>query len=273
MATFINFNRGPSGLQIKDDQQLNHLTISNKAVINCATLTSQGINCEALDVIGDSTFNGTLVMNGTFFACDISCPTTLTISADDFVQDITNNININALNLTATITNNISLRSASIDMGANTGKIFITGREDEVIVTANDSNNSNGVNACVTTVGHINSRDIFDSTGPTEKYKPVVPAPGSSWSGIVTLTNGSTDTAGKIQLDNAAVAGEKLIVSFGTPFTNAPVVQITVAKPSAAPAGSIELDQVSSTVFVLRLDGAANLTNTLVHYTVIGQSE
>jgi len=266
MATFINFNRGPSGLQIKDDQQLNHLTISNKAVINCATLTSQGVNCEALDVIGDSTFNGNLVMNGTFFACDISCPTTLTISADDFVQDITNRITINALNFGATISNNISLRGASIDIGADTGKIFITGREDEVVVTAADATNAQGVKACVTTVGHINSRD----TGGT-KYVPTLDLAG--WTGIASLTNGSTDTAGKIQLDTAAAVGDTIIIFFGTQFTNPPVVQATLAGGATVPQAFISVQQVSNTAIILRLDGNANSLSSQIHYTVIGQSE
>lgn len=268
MATFINFNRGPAGLQIKDDQQLNHLTISNKAVINCATLTSQGINCEALDVIGDSTFNGTLVMNGTFFACDISCPTTLTISADDFVQDITNKITIGAVDLVATITNNISLRGNSITIGADTGTVSITGREDEVLMFAGDTTSSGGVKACVTTVGHMNSRD--DTAGiykPTVTVAPAVGAPTPSF----LLLSGSTDTAGKIQLNSTCTIGDKFTLFFGTRFTNPPVVQITLSG-AAGIAGSFSLEQISNTVFILRCD-AGNPANSLIHYTVIGQSD
>ncbi len=259
MATFINFNRGPAGLQIKDDQQLNHLTISNKAVINCATLTSQGVNCEALDVIGDSTFNGTLVMNGTFFACDISCPTTLTISADDFVQDITNKITIGALDLVATIANNISL-------GADTGTVSITGSKDEVLMFAGDTTSSGGGKACVTTVGHMNSRD----TGGN-KYVPTLNF--ASWTGIASLTNGSTDTAGKIQLNTAAAVGDTIIISFGTTFANPPVVQVNLAGPVTAPQAFISVQQVSNIAVVLRLDGNANAANSQIHYTVIGQSD
>jgi hypothetical protein len=266
MATFINFNRGPAGLQIKDDQQLNHLTISNKAVINCATLTSQGVNCEALDVIGDSTFNGTLVMNGTFFACDISCPTTLTISADDFVQDITNGITINALNFGATVANNISLRGDSINMGADSGKITITGREEEVLIVAGDGTSVGGVKACVTTVGHMNSRDAGVS-----KYKPTINI--TSWTGIASLTNGSTDTAGKIQLDTPAVVGDVIRILFGTPFANPPVVQATLAGSATVPQAFISIQQVSGTAIILRLDGNPNPPNSLIHYTVIGQSD
>lgn len=266
MATFINVNRGPAGLQIKDDQQLNHLTISNKAVINCATLTSQGVNCEALDVIGDSTFNGNLVMNGTFFACDISCPTTLTISADDFVQDITNGITINALNFGATIGNSITLRGDSISMGADTGTISITGREDEVIVTAADTPGNNGVNACVTTVGHINSRDTA-----ANKYRPTLNT--TSWTGTPTLTNGSTDTAGKIQIDTPAAIGDTITIIFGTPFANAPVAQVSLAGGATVPQALISIQQISNAAIVLRLDGNANALNSQIHYTVIGQSD
>jgi len=266
MATFINFNRGPAGLQIKDDQQLNHLTISNKAVINCATLTSQGINCEALDVIGDSTFNGTLVMNGTFFACDISCPTTLTISADDFVQDITNKITITAVDLVATITNNISLRGKSITIGADAGTVSITGREDEVLMFAGDTTSTGGAKACVTTVGHMNSRD----TGGN-KYVPTLNF--ASWTGIASLTNGSTDTAGKIQLDTAAAVGDTITILFGTTFANPPVVQVNLAGSATAPQAFISISQVSNIAVVLRLDGNANPANSQIHYTVIGQSD
>ncbi len=61
------FHGNAAGRHNQGDAFLNHLTVANKAIINCATLVADKVNCSALDISGD--------------LCRINCSTDFTLTA------------------------------------------------------------------------------------------------------------------------------------------------------------------------------------------------
>ncbi len=191
-----------------------------------------------LTVNGNLEVKGKLKLNGSIVnICNISCPEDFTVSAGRDVK------------LTAARGGSIQCTTGPLSLEALSG------------VTAS---------CTVSVIGHLNAKDTS-----TPAYKPTLITSG--WSGLApTLVGASVDTAGKINIPNGtAVAGDTLTLIFGTPFTQAPVVQISLDGPVNSGTGQalpvISIQQVTPAAIVLRLDVAATgIRNDNIHYTVIG---
>jgi len=223
----------------------NELILNTKASVfgNPLNQESQAGKLAVGEEICDLTINGNLEVKGKLKLngsivniCNISCPEDFIVSAGRDVK------------LTAAVGGSIQCTTGALSLEALSG------------VTAS---------CTVSVIGHLNAKDTS-----TSAYKPTLIT--SSWTGLVSLLGASTDTAGKIQLDNnAAVAGNELILIFGTPYAQAPVVQISIQGPVNSGAGQalpiISIASISNNSFTLRLDVAATgIRNDIIQYTVIG---
>ena len=77
----MNVNFGPTSWGIKSqvDSQLNTLTVSDKAIINCVALTADRIRC--VNLFLDSLIIPNITVSGILNACSINCDTTMQITA------------------------------------------------------------------------------------------------------------------------------------------------------------------------------------------------
>ncbi len=246
------------GQQVKRDRDLSNVTIQcdplavypdNRTAAGVAAAGNRFKPGEAgklaveeeicdLTVNGNLEVKGKLKLNGSIVnICNISCPEDFTVSAGRDVK------------LTAARGGSIQCTTGPLSLEALSG------------VTAS---------CTVSVIGHLNAKDTS-----TPAYKPTLITSG--WSGLApTLVGASVDTAGKINIPNGtAVAGDTLTLIFGTPFTQAPVVQISLDGPVNSGTGQalpvISIQQVTPAAIVLRLDVAATgIRNDNIHYTVIG---
>jgi len=262
MSSLYSFYKNTPGLQLKRDMDFSNVTIQcdpRLVVPDNATTQTAGIfkkdtagkiavEHEICDLdVRNLTVNGkltaTLAPDGISEICDIVCP-------EDF--NVTAGVDVN---LTADV---------DVNLTATTGEVKLTATGGPVSLEA--PSGIAGVNSTVTVIGHLNAKD----TQNPSKYKPLINAQSSTWSGLVTLVGGSTDTAGKITLDNSGAVGQTISILFGTAFQNAPVVQITFDKNGTGVQGDIVVQTVSNTIIILRLENAVNQPNSTIHYTVIG---
>jgi hypothetical protein len=184
--------------------------------------------------LNNLTVNGKLTVKGQAEICDIICPEDFTVRAGRDVK------------LTAARGGSIQCATGPLSLEALSG------------VTAS---------CTVSVIGHLNAKDTSTST-----YKPSLIK--NPWNGLVTLLGSSTDTAGKIQLDNnLAQVGDVLVLVFGKEYAQPPVVQISIQGPVSVGQSLpiISIASISFNSFSLRLDVAGvGIRSDIIQYTVIG---
>jgi len=134
-----------------------------------------------LTINGNLEVKGKLKLNGSIVnICNISCPEDFTVSAGRDVK------------LTAAVGGSIQCTTGPLSLEALSG------------VTAS---------CTVSVIGHLNAKDTS-----TSDYKPTLIT--NLWSGVTpTLVGASVDTAGKINIpDAAAQVGDTLTLIFGTAY-------------------------------------------------------
>ena len=118
------FHGNAAGRHNQGDAFLNHLTVANKAIINCATLVADKVNCSALDISGD--------------LCRINCSTDFTLTAGESIMIVTPSSMMTFLDENVSLVNNSS-----------TGNTLIQGNGEVVITSTNDTGATPGIGVTI----------------------------------------------------------------------------------------------------------------------------
>ena len=242
----MNVNFGPTSWGIKSqvDSQLNTLTVSDKAVINCVALTADRIRCNNLFL--DSLIIPNITVSGILNACSINCDTTMQITAGAAITLAA----VTDISLTAagevTIEGNNTSPNNSVLLHAPTGDIALDADVGDIFISADTgasqliqlksiSRYAPGVNAAGIVLGTDDTCDV-NVKGHLITSQATPPATTTANYSIVAS---STDVAGMIDTTAAAVATVQINFneSYSTAIIHVSVTAMNMAAMAAMAAG------------------------------------
>jgi hypothetical protein len=147
------------GLKMTDDAGLNHLTVSNKALLQCTTLTaSQKVTAPLANhqrVQCGTAIVGNLTTSGSVEICNITCPVDFSLTADDDVRISGGDITLSAQgaangDITLEASGKLDLLGSQVLVAAGAGAPAPAAVDDAVFYAANDMSITGGADLDLT---------------------------------------------------------------------------------------------------------------------------